>query len=281
MRLSRLSDPLDAALRARPAFLIIGTQKAGTTSLHRYLERHPRLAPARRKELHYFNLYHDRGCAWYLRQFPWRHRARGRLTFEATPDYLRHPEAPARVRRELGRVKLIAVLREPADRAWSAWRMWRRIADDPDPAKARRGDPRGFAEAIEAELASPDHEADGPFHYVDMGHYAEHIARWRAEFPEENLMILDHAEMERDLGAVLDRICRFLGIAGFPPERIAAFAGERHWAGPAWSPSEADARALERLRVHYAPRDAELERLLGRPLGWAAPARGLAAGNAA
>jgi hypothetical protein len=99
--------------------------KAGTTSLYHYLVQHPCIAPARNKELRFFDhRFHTYGLDWYWRRFPsvWEQKRVGaRLgckikTGEASPYYLMHPHAPRRVKKVLPQVKLIVVLRNPVDR---------------------------------------------------------------------------------------------------------------------------------------------------------------------
>jgi hypothetical protein len=110
--------------RLKPAFIIIGAQRAGTTSLYSYLCAHPAILPARRKELHFSNRGFAQGMQWYRAQFPaWiDHRERwGKrtLTGESTPAYLFHPLAAGRIQQSLPDVTLIALLRNPVDRAFS------------------------------------------------------------------------------------------------------------------------------------------------------------------
>ena len=262
-----LGDALAPILRRGPDFLVVGAQKAGTTSLHHYLSQHPRLQPgAGPKELHYFDLRRQFGPGWYRSHFPRRGTARGRLCFEATPDYLGHAAVPGRIRHELGRVKLIAVLREPADRAHSSWRMWHSFKDRPD--RAHRADPRSFAEAIEDEMASPARAAAGIYHYVGMGRYDEHLAAWREHFPDEDMLVLDYGQMGTDLRGFLDRICRFLEVDPFEPEAVEAMSGQRRWVGPEWSVTPSETAALARLRAHYAPANERLFDILGRRFEW-------------
>ena len=254
--------------RARPDFLIIGTQKAGTTSLHAYLSAHPGLQPASgRKELHYFNIYYHRGLAWYLSHFPRRFSWDRRLLFEATPDYLWHPSVPARIRRQIGRPKLIAVLRNPAERAYSAWNMWHSF-ESRDDRDSRRADPRSFSQAVAEELASPDGQAHLHFHYLAQGRYADHLERWLEHFRRDDLLVLEHANMSRDLPAFLDEICAFLGVDRFDPAAVRDLARTRHWAGPRRARTEDDEATLARLRAFYALHDAALARFLGRPPSW-------------
>jgi hypothetical protein len=272
-----LKSRAQRALRLRPDFLVIGTQKAGTTSLHRYLAQHPRLVPAAGpKELHFFNLRYDRGLGWYLGHFPPRFLRGGQLYFEATPDYLVQEVVPERIRRNLPRVRLIAVLREPAERAYSAWRMWHHFAEA-RPEEAAKADRRSFASAIDAELSHPDGSADAHYHYVAMGRYAEQLARYRALFRADEMLVLDHAEMERDLPVFLGRICDFLGVERFPPGTAAGLGRERHWVGPARAETAEVRATLERLRAYYRPHNERLFDLLGERWDWPRPrARDLA-----
>ena len=266
--IDELKTRVQPALRLRPDFLVIGTQKAGTTSLHHYLARHPRLSPcAGPKELHFFNLRYHRGLGWYLGHFPLRFRRRGQLYYEATPDYLVHEVVPGRIRRDLGAVKLIAVLREPAERAFSAWRMWHHFAEA-RPEEAAKADRRSFAQAIDEELAHPDGRADAHFHYVAMGRYAEQLERYRAHFRPEDMLVLDYDEMGRDLPRFLERICDFLGVERFSPETVTDLGSQRHWVSPPWAETDEVRATLERLRHYYQPYNERLFDLLGERWEW-------------
>jgi hypothetical protein len=114
-------------LRLLPNFIIIGSARSGTTSLYNYLVQHPGIAPALRKEVHFFDYNYQRGCSWYQGQFPTHpymhymqtiHR-QAMITGEASPYYLFHPYVPQRVAQLLPEIKLIALLRNPIERAFS------------------------------------------------------------------------------------------------------------------------------------------------------------------
>ncbi len=122
-----------------PAFVIVGAQRGGTTSLYRYLAAHPGVLPASRKELHYFTNRHDRGPDWYRSQFP--PTPPGTITGESTPYYLFHPHAPRRLHAFAPDVKLIVLLRNPVDRAYSHYQLQVR----------RRHETLPFEEAIARE----------------------------------------------------------------------------------------------------------------------------------
>ena len=110
---------LTAPLHARPTFLVIGAQKAGTTSLHRYLVEHPAVLCAEPKQVHFFDNGYDLGSAWYLTHFPARSEAREiRRTLgaaavgEVAPAYLFHPQAAQRAHAFDPGLRLLAVLRD-------------------------------------------------------------------------------------------------------------------------------------------------------------------------
>src|SRR5690242_4033623 len=118
---------LTSPVRLLPDFLVIGAQRGGTTSLYQYLQVHPFIEPATTKEVHFFDRRFHKGLAWYRGHFPTaleKYRAdrlhnRLFLIGEATPDYLFHPHTPRRVARILPWVKLIVLLRNPVERAYS------------------------------------------------------------------------------------------------------------------------------------------------------------------
>lgn len=261
--MNALAKASSRLLRATPDFLIIGAQKAGTTSLFHYLASHPQTAPAAAKEIHFFNIYRRRGLAWYLSHFPHRHAKNGRLCFEATPDYLHVPEVPELIRRKIGRPKLVIVLREPAERAYSAWRMWRHYAEQPG-----KQDHRSFGQAIRDELADPASAARGPHRYVEVGRYADHLARYRTHFAAEDMLVLDYAELGRDFDGFMGRLCGFLGLRPFAPSELDALRDKRYWTARSRTQSPDDTRTLEALREHYRPHNARLRDEFNLSFGW-------------
>ena len=115
--------------RLLPDFLIIGYQKCGTTSLYNYLAQHTNIAPAGRKETHYFSISYWRGINWYKSYFPTiftKKKKGGKtngkfITGEASPQYIYHTYSLDRIQKTLPNVKLILLLRNPIDRAYSAY----------------------------------------------------------------------------------------------------------------------------------------------------------------
>ena len=227
-----LADPVRRAVRAGrawsraalpgpigrlPEFLIIGGQRCGTTSLYRYLAAHPSVRPATGKELQFFSLHHRRGERWYRAHFPV--RPPGVRSFEASPYYLFDPDVPARAAAMLPQAKFIALLRDPAERAYSHYLH----------SKAYGVEPLSFADALDAEparLATGDHTARRRFSYVARGRYAEQLSRWLDHIPRERLLVV----RTEDLNAHYPQILGFLGLDAMPAP------AERHTRRPADSP---------------------------------------------
>ena len=175
-----------AQKRQPPDFVIIGAQKGGTTSLYRYLTEHPDVGGATKKEVHFFDRSYHKGMDWYLAHFP--ERGESTVVGESSPSYLFHPDVPERVRRTLPHAKLIVLLRNPVDRAYSQYQMrLRRVGED------------SFEEAVDEELARlpSNGELPGPekghHAFLPRGVYADQLQRWLAVFPREQFLVL-HSE---------------------------------------------------------------------------------------
>ena len=138
-----------ARWRTVPDYLVIGTKRGGTTSLQQYLTAHPDvLEPKAAKASHYFDANFSKGWSWYRAHFPlqrWmdRERAAGRpvVVGEASPYYCFHPLALDRIAARVPDVKLIIVLRDPVERAWSHYSY----------EVARGNEDLSFADALDAE----------------------------------------------------------------------------------------------------------------------------------
>ncbi len=244
-----------------PDFLLLGAMKSGTTSLFDYLCRHPDIAPGIRKEVHYFDNDFDHAPAWYRAHFP----EGPALTGEASPYYLFHPLAPARAAARLPDARLLAILRDPIERAWSHYQH-----------NLRKGrEPRSFEEAIEAEPAMVEAETrrlvagncpySFPHHrfsYLSRGFYHGQLQAWLEHFPRDRLLVVFSDDLEQHPEQVLDACFAHLGVAPWkPPEALP----RRNFHG-GYAPLGAETRArLERL---YQPHDQALADWLGSPLPW-------------
>lgn len=256
-----------------PDFLIIGTQKGGTTSLYSYLCQHPGIAPAAQKEIHYFDAHYARGNRWYLRQFPSsiRRMLRGALdrsghralTGEATPFYLMHPLAAQRIAALAPQARLIMLLREPAARAYSQYQHNRRMGwETLDFDAAIDREEERIAPALDALSADPMHTDTRlpAYSYKARGRYLEQIERYERLFPREQMLVLSSEELFSNPGAVFDRTVAFLGLPQCPhPQFEASNAGGYGRELPS---------KIEQLRRYFAPFNEGLFHHLGTRFAW-------------
>jgi hypothetical protein len=254
-----------APLRGLPSFLIIGTQKGGTTSLFNYLLQHPRLLPPLTKEVHYFDLHYQCGTRWYRGNFPYAHRLRGgSLTFEASPYYLVHPIVPQRVARVLPEIKLIAVLRNPVDRALSHYQHEVRGGRESlSFSEALAREPERLAGEEERLVNDPGYYSYNHhrYTYIRRGLYLEQLRRWAQYFSRSQLLVLQSEELFRDPVGTTASVHQFLGLEPQPLQV------ERPFVRPQYDRNlPADKRA--ELLAFFQPHNHELFRWLGQTFDW-------------
>ena len=249
-----------SGLRPLPDFLILGAQKAGTTALYAYLRWHPQITGPSFKEVSFFDRHYARGERWYRAHLPIR---RSGIVGEASPSYLFHPLAPERVARMLPRARLIALLRSPADRAFSHYQHEVALGREDlsfDDALARE-DGRMEGE-LDRMLRDPTYfsYAWWNYTYAARGRYAEQLERWLAEFPREQLLVLFTEELAADTAATYRRVLDFLGVEARGLESYPRIF-EREYAGM-------DPATRARLEDEFAEFDRRLAQLLERDLPW-------------
>lgn len=245
-----------------PDFIILGAQRAGTTSLFRYLAAHPRVAAPRRKELHFFSHFYDRGIDWYRAQFP-SDRSERPVTGEATPYYLFHPHAPARIARDALRAKLIVLLRNPIDRAYSHYQHEVRRGDETlsfeeaialEPARLRGEEDRMLADPHYRSFAHQHHS------YLARGHYAVQLKRWFALTHPGPVLVLPSEHLYRNPTAAFAQVTGFLGL---PPVDL---IDPRAYNDDPYPPMAPETRI--RLAEYFATANGELTSLLGSDFEW-------------
>lgn len=255
-------------MRTLPDFVIIGAQKSGTSFLYRLLAQHPRVNPAFAKEVHYFDLNFGKGDDWYRSYFPLQLRnSRKYITGEASPYYLFHPHAPRRASTVLPDAKLIALLRNPVDRAYSHYQH-----------QVKRGEGEGretltFEEAIEAEerilpeevsKMLQDEHYESPRHrtrsYLRRGIYVDQLLAWSSFFQRKQMLVLKSEDLFDDTTNTLERMLDFLEIPRWTPETY-SIPNKREYTGV--SPL-----IRQRLDEYYKPHNQRLYEYLGVDLGW-------------
>ncbi len=251
-----------ASRRQLPSFLIIGSAKGGTTSLHEYLGEHPAVSPPLTKEIHYFDFNYGRGEGWYRAHFDPARRAE-EISGESTPYYLFHPAVPERVARDLPGAKLIAILRNPIDRAFSQHNHERASGyEQLSFEQAIAAEPARLAGEEERLLDEPDYRSFAHQHhsYLARGRYAEQLERWFRHCERERLLVLSAEELFEDPAAVLTATQRFLGLEADLPADL------RPRNARSYAPISDEARA--RLRAEFEPYNRHLYELVERDFGW-------------
>ena len=260
-----------APLRLQPDFIMIGAQRCGTTSLFRALMAHPQIVrPAFHKGINFFDLNYYRGLTWYRGHFPVARIAQaatgrygGPVTFEASGYYMYHPFAMERLASDLPGVKLVVMLRDPVERAFSAYKH----------EYARGFEWESFETALELEderligeidrmRADPAYESFTHRHhsYTRRGHYADQLERIFGLFPRAQVHVMDSeaffARPEQEYRTLTD----FLGLRPFEP---ASFG--QHNARPGAAMAEGTQRMLEE---HFALHNKRLAELLDWAPQW-------------
>lgn len=205
---------------AEPTFLIIGAGRSGTTSLYHYLKQHPQVFMSAIKETHYFSIEVWRNQpqpAPELRVAPWKDgvstweaylslfaAARpGQAIGEASPSYMRVDGVAQLIRSRLPAVKVIAILRQPAERAFSYYQLMRRNGVEPL---------ESFAAALEAEAAQVP-LPDGTFRlYRTAGYYYRQLSRYYQVFPKEQIGVYLYDDLQANAVNLLQRIFTFLNV---------------------------------------------------------------------
>jgi len=258
-------------LRTLPDFVLIGGQRCGTTSLYNYLVEHPNVLPAFRKETHFFSNHFSKGTTWYRAHFPsrlyksyvQRRCDQNCASGEATPYYLFHPRAPQRVFETIPEVRLIVLLRNPVDRAYSHYHH-----------EVRAGlESLSFEAAIEREMKELPRETekilrDEHYHsfdhqnysYLARGIYIDQLESWAKFFDRQQMLILVSEGFDQDPSATLRQVTEFLHLPAWESRTYTRYH-RAHYA-------PMDPAIRKRLSGLYTDHNRRLYEFLGRDLGW-------------
>ncbi len=274
LKVKRFLKQLTSSLGMHPDFLVIGAQKAGTTSLYKHLVAHPSVLSAKTKELHFFDYpwNYKKGVAWYRSHFPlkfWKYYYRLCLrkpciTGEASPYYLFHPHAAKRVASLLPRIKLIVLLRNPIDRAYSHYQH-----------TVRRGkEDLSFEDAIQNEETRLKKEKElllldenyfsfeyQYYSYLARGIYWEQLERWFCYFPREQFLIIPSESFLKNPADVFPKVVRFLEL----PEYTLKSFNKYHTGSYSERPGQ---HVIRYLQDYFRPHNERLYRLLGVGYDW-------------
>ncbi|CBN55541.1 MULTISPECIES: tetratricopeptide repeat-containing sulfotransferase family protein [Kamptonema] len=238
-----------------PDFIIIGSQRCGTTSLYSYLTQHPQILSPIKKEVDFWSWHFNRGIDWYLSHFPPLPQGQHFLTGEASPSYLDYRDAGQRLFNTFPKVKLIVLLRNPVDRAISQYYRWVSL----------NWENRSFEEAIADEVERLENNPDyiigeEPGNYLARGMYVEFIKKWLELFPREQLLILRSEDFYEHTAVVMKQVLEFVGL---PEYYISEYANYN----PGFYPSVSESMRSW-LSNYFCPYNQQLEDFLGIKFNW-------------
>jgi len=254
--------------RVIPDLIIIGAQKSGTTSLFEYLSQHPRLMPSYVKEVHFFdgglNPNVDNfncGETWYRAHFPLKKNASNKKVFEASPLYLFNPLAPQRISELIPEVKLIAILRNPVERAISHFFHEKRGGGESLPIMEAL---QSEEKRLEPIIDKQDYKSNLFIHhsYKNRGLYHVQLKRYLKFFPMGSILVINSEDLFTQPDDTLRRVFQFVGvdteftINDLKPRNVRS------------NRNKIDPDVYEYLEDYFRPHNQELYKLIGEDYGW-------------
>lgn len=201
-----------------PTFLVVGAARCGTTALHNQLARHPDVSMTAVKEPNYFTF--RQGAAGpeplvaeqriIVKSVPTRARYEGLFEpggaayGDISPLYLYVRESAALIGDAAPDARIVAILRDPVDRAYSHF-----LLTYDGPVERVRA---AFGAAVEEEWDEPYTPFRSGTHVLRLGRYWEQLQRYRDVFPDERILVISHGDLTDEPDATLARVCRFIGV---------------------------------------------------------------------
>lgn len=255
-----------------PDFIIFGVSRSGTTSLYQYLSQHPNVEPCAIKEPRFFDQYYHRGINWYRMNFPskWQKfiftkvKHKKFITGEASGAYLQNPHAPKRIHNLNPNMKLILLLRNPVDRAFSHY--LRKIKNDSEKLS--------FEEAIDQEKSRIEGEQEKmeqnekyyspTYHalsYLTTGLYSVRLKRWLKYFSMKQILILSNEEFLSDPQKIYDKTLEFLDLPTYKLSIFKKFSKQQ-------LSMKMNSKTREKLLDYCKPYNEDLYSLIGQRFDW-------------
>ena len=226
----KLYRKMTSRLRQLPDFIIIGAGRAGTTALYSYLIQHPLIAAASTDnnesvaDLHFFEYIISNNIQWYKSHFPILFSKSNKhknsfITGEYTSTYMYHPDVPKRIFNLLPKIKLIVILRNPIDKAYSTYQQQFRFGEYTT----------SFEDTINAEFRRIDLNKDFPElnsnnydfenfvaqNIIRHGIYADYLETWLKIFDRKQILILNSDDLKKSTKETLRRVFNFLNVSDY------------------------------------------------------------------
>ncbi len=250
--------PWKETKESSPDFMIIGSAKCGTSSLHNYLSHHPQILLPHKKELDFFWRRYDYGIDWYLAHFPAITDREDFITGEATPNYIRFPLAAQRIKQHCPNIKLILLLRNPIERCIS-WHYHKLnsglVKEDLETAI--------YLEMKQLETLSQEDIINIGYRKLDSivsSLYIYQVKVWLEIFKREQILILKSEDFYSNPDQAMEQVYNFLGL---PNHGLAKYPKVN-----SGSYNPADEKISNLLRDYFEPYNQQLEEYLEMKFNW-------------
>ena len=207
---------MTSRLRPLPDFIIIGVGRAGTTALYSYLIQHPLIVAASTDnnesvaDLHFFEYIISNNIQWYKSHFPIsfsksNNHKNSFITGEYTSTYMYHPHVPKRIFNLLPKIKLIVILRNPIDKAYSTYQQQFQFGEYTT----------SFEDFPELNSDNYDFENFVAQNIIRHGIYADYLETWLKIFDRKQILILNSNDLKKSTNETLHRVFKFLNISNY------------------------------------------------------------------
>ena len=244
-----------------PDYLIIGASRSGTTSLFEYLMKHPNVEYPTTKQVHYFDKYHTFGKNWYRIHFPlkWKKGISG----DATPYYLNNPHAAKRAFELIPSTKIIVMLRNPVDRAYSQYFLeFNGKNENLTFEKAIEKEDERINKEFEAMEKNENYYSEkyNTFSYLDSGKYEKHLKKWFDYFPISQFLFIKSEDFYENTSKIFPKILDFLNLPKYNLPEYKVFRAEKY--------SEMESELRKKLEIYFEPYNQQLYNLIGTNFDW-------------
>jgi hypothetical protein len=252
--------------RVKPDFIITGIQKGGTTSLFKYLAQHPNIGTSFVKEVQFFNRSYHRGESYFRANYPTGLKKVFNPSIiygEASPDYMDNPVVPKRIKEYLPNIKLVFLLRNPIDRAYSQYKMIQELGFEDVPFEKAIFLEKHRLGSIMEQIKKDDtfyHIHEAYYNYLSKGMYAEQLKRWLKYFDKKQMLILKSEDLFEKPEKIYQQTENFLGVAHFPLKDFKAYNTRSY--------DKIGAKTRDELKAYFSKPNQELYDLIGQNYGW-------------
>lgn len=255
-----------------PDFIVIGTMKGATSAIYDYICRHSRVLQRKPKEIHFFSKsqVYEQGWNWYLSQFAIKQNAPSNqktLVGEASPSYISDLDAPSKIIQAFPKVKVIASLRNPTDRAISHYYHQVKRVQDETRSITEAFSQLELTKSTEAMKLYGDDELalrrEGNWEttrYLCNGLYAPQIKNWLSIFPPEQILILDYHQLETEPNQFIEKLFTFLNLQDELITDVQKVYANQY--------SDAPQEVVQGLNAYFAPYNQQLKEILPNTFSW-------------